>query len=264
MGKFTSSLGLIANMLIVMFLASCGINSAKSKKEREEILKEIMSYQDKLPYNIAGTSLSITDIALDNDIIIYTCNVGNEDWEDMFLSSEASNADRNLARVISNVPSNEVDKFIDYGLGLKYIYISDETGEPLLEVEMSAEKMKEIRDKINTGEIEPYSLIEIAQMELSKMDIPSQLEEGVWLSDAYIEGNIIYYIATIENEVDESDLSNADLREMKEGIIEDLKNEGLVMIHKKEIIKENIHFVYVYKDSRGIEFARVDISPYDL
>ena len=107
-------------------------------------------------------------------------------------------------------------------------------------------------------------MIELSQMEIAKMEIPSQIEEGVWMTDAYIEGNKIYYIATIENEIDASDLSSSDLREMKEGLIEDLKNEGLLMAHKKEIVKEKIHIVYVYKDSRGKEFAKIDIGPYDL
>lgn len=262
--KFTSSLGFIVSLFIVLLLTSCGANSAKSNKEREEILKEITSYQDKLPYNISGTSIVITDIAVDNDIIVYTFRIGSEDWDVMSLASEVSNTDRNMARIMSNVSFEAVDKFIEHGLGLKYIYISEETGETLLEVEMSADKMKEIRDKVNSGELQPYTMIEISQMEIAKMEIPSQIEEGVWITDAYIEGNKIYYIATIENEIDVSDLSSADLKEMKEGLIEDLKNEGLIMIHQKEIVKENIHFVYVYKDSRGKEFARIDVSPYDL
>lgn len=264
MGKFTSSLGLIASMLLVLLLTSCGANSAKSQKEREEILNEIMSYKDKLPFNIPGTSIAITDIAVDNDIIVYTCRVGREDWDAMSLTSEVSNTDRNMARVISNVSSEAVDKFIEHGLGLKYIYTSEETGETLLEVEMSADKMKEIKDKVDSGELQPYTMIELSQMEIAKMEIPAQIEEGVWITDAYIEGNKIYYIATIENEIEASDLSSADLREMKEGLIEDLQKEGLIMIRQREIVKENIHFVYVYKDSRGQEFARIDISPYDF
>lgn len=264
MGKFTSSIDLIASILFVSFLISCGANSVKPQKEREEILNEIMSYKDKLPYNIPSTSISITDITVDNDVIVYTCKVGSEDWDAMSLASEVSNTDRNMARVISNVSSEAVDKFIEHGLGLKYIYTSEETGETLLEVEMSADKMKEIRDRVDSGELQPYTMIELSQMEIAKMDIPSQIEEGVWMTDAYIEGNKIYYIATIENEIDASDLSNSDLREMKEGLIEDLKNEGLLMAHKKEIVKENIHIVYVYKDSRGKEFAKIDIGPYDL
>jgi len=264
MRKISSSICFIAGLLLALFLTSCGANSAKSQKEREELLKEIMSYKDKLPFNIPGTSISITDIAVDNDIIVYTCRVGSEDWDAMSLASEVSNTDRNMARVISNVSSEAVDKFIEHGLGLKYIYTSEETGETLLEVEMSADKMKEIRDKVDSGELQPYTMIELSQMEIAKMEIPSQIEEGVWMTDAYIEGNKIYYIATIENEIDASDLSSSDLREMKEGLIEDLKNEGLLMAHKKEIVKENIHIVYVYKDSRGKEFAKIDIGPYDL
>lgn len=264
MRRFTSSIGYIAGLLFVLFLTSCGTNSAKSKKEREELLNEIISYKDELPFNIPGTSISITDIALDNDIIVYTCKVGSEDWDVMSLASEVSNTDRNMARVISNVSSEAIDKFIEHGLGLKYIYTSEETGETLLEVEMSAGKMKEIRDKVDSGELQPYTMIELSQMEIAKMEIPSQIEEGVWITDAYIEGNKIYYIATIENEIDASDLSSSDLREMKEGLIEDLKSEGLLMMHKKEIVKENIHIVYVYNDNRGKEFAKIDIGPYDL
>lgn len=260
----TSSIGLIAGLLLVLFLYSCGANSAKSQKEREEILKEIMSYQDRLPFNIPGTTISITDIAVNDDVVSYTCVIGEDDWGDMSLVSEVASTDRNMARVISNVSNEAVDKFIEHGLGLKYIYKSAETGNILLEIEMSAEKMKEIRDKISKGELQAYTMIELSKMELAKLEIPSQIEEGVWLTDAYIEGSKIYYIATVENEIDPSDISKADLREMKEGLIDDLKKEGLIMMRKKEIVKENIHFVYVYKDSRGQEFARIDISPYDF
>lgn len=264
MVKSISILTFTASLVVVLFFTSCVGNSTQSKQEREEILQEIMSYQDRLPYNIPGTSISITDIEVEQDIIAYTCKVGTEDWNAMSLASEVSNSDRNMARVISNVSNEAVDKFINHGLGLKYIYTSDITGETLLEVEMSAEKMKEIRDKVNSGEIQPYTMLELSQMEIAKMEIPSQIDEGVWMTDAYIKGNKIYYVATIENEIDASDLSSSDLREMKEGLIEDLKNEGLLMAHKKEIVKENIHIVYVYKDSRGKEFAKIDIGPYDL
>lgn len=262
--KSTSSLTLLLSLLIMAFLSSCGVNSAKSKKERDEILKEIMSYQDRLPFNVPGTTLSITDIAVNDDIVSYTCTIGEEDWGDMSSVSEVASTDRNMARVISNVSNEAVDKFIEHGLGLKYIYKSLETGTILMEIEMSANKMKDIRDKVNKGELQAYTMIELAKMELAKLEIPSQIEEGVWLTDAYIEGNEIYYIATIESEIDSSDLSNADLSEMKEGLIEDLKKEGLIMMRKKEIVKENIHFVYVYKDSRGQEFAKINIGPYDF
>ena len=251
-------------LIIIALVTSCKRIISKSAIEREDILNEIKLYKDKLPFNIPGTSISVTDIALDNDIIVYTCRVGCEDWAAMSLVSEVSNTDRNMARIISNVSNEFVDKFIEHGLGLKYIYTSEETGEKLLEVEMAADKMREIKDKVDSGELKPYTMREIAQMEINKMDIPSQIEDGVWITDAYIEGNKIYYIVTIENEIDSSDYSNADLREMKEGLVEGLKQEGLIMMRKKEIVRKNIHLIYIYKDSRGREFARIDISPYDF
>lgn len=61
MRKIPSSISFIAGLLLALFLISCRANSAKSQKEREGLLKEIMSYKDKLPFNIPGTSISITE-----------------------------------------------------------------------------------------------------------------------------------------------------------------------------------------------------------
>lgn len=262
MKKYAIPLYIFILLLMVKIISSCQNN--KSSVNRELIRKELISYKDNLPFTIPGTRLTITDIAIENDIVVYTCSVYKEDWESMSMSSVVANSDKNMARVVSNISSETINKFIEYDLGLKYIYTSEETGEELLEIEMTAEKLKDIRDRIKKGELEAYTIKEIIQMELEKLEIPSQIGEGIWVSDAYIDGNKVYYIATIENEIDETDLSNSDLKEMKEGVIEGLKEEGLLMIHKKELIKENIHFVYVYNDSRGKEFARIDISPYDL
>ena len=129
-----------------------------------------------------------------------------------------------------------MDKFVENELGLKYIYVSKDTGKTLLEIEIPANKLKEIKDKIDKGEIEAYSILELSEMELSKLEIPSQIEEGVWLTDAYIKENSIYYVATIENEIEASDLSPSNIAKMKELCIEAIKEEGLVMIHKVEAI----------------------------
>ena len=47
----------------------------------------------------------------------------------------------------------------------------------------------------------------------------------------------------------------------RQSIIESLKEEKMLKLYKKNIVREGIHFVYVYNDSRGIEFARIDIGP---
>ena len=89
----------------------------------------------------------------------------------------------------------------------------------------------------------------------------SELRSG---RNAYIEGHNIYYISTIEAELEPSDISAPEKAEMRKDLIESMKEEWLIMRHKKEIVKENVHFVYIYKDNRGKEIMRVDISPYDI
>ena len=262
--KFSLSFGHIIFVILISFFCSCNNTAQKTGKEKEKILEELTSYQEKLPYTIPGTKLTITDISIENDIVVYTCSIYNEDWDTSFMTSDMMASDRNMARVVSGVSSDAVKKFIEYGIGIKYIYISKETGEKLLEIEMSSDKLKEIYNKLESGEIEAYTFMELAQMELAKMEIPSQVDEGVWITDAYIDNHNVYYIATIEAEIDASDISSSDKEEMKKSLIEGLKEEWLITRHKKEMIKENLHFIYIYKDNRGKEFARFNISPYDL
>lgn len=265
MVKYSHLFCIISFFIIFSYvLCSCGNTSQKAAKEREEILKELTSYQEKLPYTVPGTKFTITDISVENDIVVYTCSVFNEDWDAMYMSSDLVSSDRNMARVISGMSSDAVNKFIEHGIGLKHIYTSKETGEKLLEIEMSSDKLKEVRDKVERGEIEAYTILELAKMEIARMDIPSQVDEGVWITDAYIDGHNVYFIATIEAELDGSNLSSSDKEEMKESLIEGIKEEWLITRHRKEMIKEDFHFIYIYKDNRGKEFARFDISPYDL
>lgn len=256
----------ICLFFLVCFFSACGNSSKKSNNdlERQELISELESYKAQLPVEINGTGIYIDDIEIKSNIIVYYCKLPNNIWETMSLGKEASTSDRNMARVISNLDKKYIQKFIDTGFGLKYIYKSSETGDIFGEIEMSAEKLEEISIKLKNGEIEPYSMIELSQIELAKMEIPTQIDEGIWLTDAYIKGNNIYYISTIENVIDKETLSYADIEKMKEGCIEGIREEILINMHKKEVIKENIHFIYVYKDSRGVEFARIDISPEDI
>ena len=257
------STNLIA-LLLLLVLCSCNNVSKTKGNKREEILRELAYFQDRLPYTVPGTRFTIKDISIDNDIVAYTCSVYDDDWKTMSMESDVANSDRNMARVLSNVSNEVVDIFIEHGIGLKYIYTSEETGKTLLEIEMSADKLKDIKDKVENGELEAYTILEIAQMELAKLEIPSQIDEGIWMTDAYIKGHNVYYVATIEAELEPSDLTSSDKAEMKENVLESLKGEWLIMNQKNEIIKENVHFIYVFKDNRGREFAKLDISPYDL
>lgn len=250
----------------ICIATSCNSMGKKANKviKREQMMSELEAYKANLPMEISGTGIYIDNVQIENDMVVYTCKLPAEMWQTMSLSKEASTSDCNMARVISNVDRRYAQNFIDAGLGLKFIYKSSETGGILMEVEMSAKKLEEILKKLQNNEIEPYTLMELTQMEISQMNIPSQMGDGIWLTDVYIKGNAIFYNVTIENVIDKDDISYADVENLKRECIMSLRGEKLMTIHKKEFIRENIHFIYVYKDSRGIEFARINIGPEDV
>ena len=252
----------------VIVFGSCGLKSpnknSTNEQERKIVEEEIATFKRSLPYEIAGSGFVMTNVEIVDDIVIYTCQVSKENWDAMSLTQEVSSSERNIARVISNLDKEAIAKFIKSGFGIKYVYVSQENDSTLLEVEVQPNKLKEVFDKLENGEIEPYSLLEITKMELEKMEIPSKMDEGLWLTDAYVEGQNIYYIITLENEVDKSDISEEDIEEVKNSCIAYIREEPLITAHKKEVLKENVHFVYIYKDSRGKECMRVSIAPQDV
>lgn len=261
----------VVNILLVcitLVLSSCVLKSSNKNSDglhdREMLEAELADFKRSLPYEIAGNGFVVTNIEIVNDFIIYTCKVSKENWDAMSLTQEVSSSERNIARAISNFDKEMVTKFIKSGLGLKYEYVSKEDNRTLLKIEVQPDKLKDIFAKLERGEIEPYTLLELTKMELGKMEIPAQMGDGVWLTDAYIKGNNIYYIATFEYEVDKSNISTEDIEELKNSSIAALREEPLLTARKKELVKENIHIVYIYKDSRGKECMRVSIAPQDI
>lgn len=247
--------------MIVMVLPLCSCDNLVRNREREKVVNEFLMMKKQLPVRVKNTDMMMTDIDIEGDTVVMTCSVTNEYWETMSLSYKKANTDRNVARVVESFDESYLDKFITSGLGLKYVYTLEGTGKRLFEISASAERLKDIKDRVDRGVLKPYTMLELSQIEIDNMQFPSEIEEGVWLTSAYIRGNTIFYEARLDAEVDPKYVSAADVAEMRRGILEELKKEKLVMAHNKEIVAEGIHFVYIYKDNRGVEFARVDISP---
>lgn len=251
---------------VAITLMSCNHVPKKGIKEqrREEIRQAVRLHKLRCPYVVPNAGITIVDIDVDDDYMIVKVEVTDGYYKSTLLTPEMANSDRNVARCISSYSNNIIDMFVEYEFGMKYIYTSQETGETLLEIKIPAKKLKEVKEKVKTGEIQAYTLIELTEMELADMSFPTQIEEGLWLTDAYIQGNIIYYVYNFENKIDASDVSQSEIYELRELCIDGLREEFGALMFKQSIIKENIHFVYIYKDNRGKEFARINIGPDDL
>ena len=104
--------------------------------------------------------------------------------------------------------------------------------------------------KLDNGEISPYSLLELFEMEIRKYDIPCIMEDGIWLTDAYINGNCVYYEVTIEEELDPSAFNYSVLSEMKKELVASLRETPSLLSYKNEMTRKHINIIYVYKKHR--------------
>lgn len=226
--------------------------------------EEVMVLKHSLLCEVAGSGFVITNAEIIDDILVLTYELSEENWEAVSLAQDVSSSERNIARIISNLDKELVEMFIECGLGIKCVYVSQENKSTLLDVVVQPSKLKEVFDKLGKGEIEPYTLLELTEMEFAKMEIPSRIDEGVWLTDAYIEGNTIYYIYTTEYEVYKSNISEKDIEDAKYSTILNLREAPLIAARKKELIKEDIPFAYIFKDSRGEQWMRLSIRPDEI
>ncbi len=262
--------GTICLVLAFLMLTSCNSTASKERK-REAALKELQneleSMKSSLPIKIPPTDLWITNIELNDSLITYTCEISEQDWQDYFPSyaEKAVNSDRNVARIINTLDTSTfLQKLMDNGIGIECIYTNKETKNILMSVSLSSQRLNEIKKKMDNGEITPYSILEIFEMEIKQSDIPCYIEDGVWLTDAYINGNNVYYEYGIEEEADASDIDYSILTEIKNELVAELKATPLIFSCKKEMIMKNVNIFFIYKDNRGEEYMRIRITPTDI
>lgn len=79
MSKIFSLVYLLLFALFVSFSASCD-SSWKREKERKELMQEITVYQQNLPYTIDELGITVTNIKYDNNIIVFSSNISDENW----------------------------------------------------------------------------------------------------------------------------------------------------------------------------------------
>lgn len=260
-----SFLSIIA--FVVLLCTSCTGKKQQNKVDtdlRQAIIEEFETLKTHLPMTVPNTPIRIEDVSVNDDIVIFVASLPKELWEDSFsFGADVVNSDKNVARMLNNMNLSQVEKFIEAGLGLKYIYKDSENHETLMTIEADCSRLKRVKEGVLSGDIKAYTSLEIFQMEIDKFEFPCEIEDGVWLTDAYIRGNTVYYIANLESDIASNDMTSQDLKDFKNGIIEGL-NESMIRMHKKEMAQKGIRIIYVYKNNDGDEFARIEISSDDL
>ena len=260
--KVVNIVAICAVALLALGGIAAAVSCSHGQKNHKDIEKELSEFRSHLPMNVAGDEMVLTDVKLEDDIVVYTCEVSKDSWDAISLSVDALPSDRNIARLISSIDDSVIEKLIDSGLGLSYVYVSKENpSKVLFEVKADSKKLKEISEKLKSGEIQPMTLLELTELEIKRMKFPTQLEEGIWITNVYIDGKDICYEVKIESEIDPSAV---DLAAMKEACAEGAREEPLLSIRKDEFKAERINIVYIYKDINDVEFARVKLSAEEI
>ena len=240
----------------------CGL---LGQSKRKAIEKELSQMRRKLPIKVAGDDIVLIDAKLKGDMVEFKYEVSGYVRDAISQSGDAPSSDRNLARGISNLDNSIVSRLIESGVGLRIVFVSKNNNSKILfEVKADNKKLKEISEKLKSGEIQPMTLLELTELEIKSMKFPIQVDDDVWLTNEYIDGKDICIELKLKSEVDPSAIDESVLAAMKKDCAEGIREDPLEVAHKKEVIKEGINFIYIYKDVNDVEFARVKLTAEDI
>jgi len=246
---------MFAVLAILLSLSSCRMYKRKAFAWGVEELKK------QLPKEVAGKDFVVFDINVNVDTVEMSYKMSENMWAYFKQWKELQNPDIIKAKLLSTAPNDAIGTFVEDGLGLKYLIYSSETNMKLMEVCVSPDKIKEIYTKKKNGECSALFLV---KEELAKKKLPIQIEDGYCITEAYVKDGKIYYVAQIDGEMNSKKLASDYPKFWKGVSVCSLRGEKILALNREELLDENIHIIYILKDSRNIEYARVDIEPSDL
>ncbi len=256
---------IICVMVVLSFITmatSCW-NKGLSDSEKNQVLQSIRS---KLPMQLIEDEMVITDVEFDEDQLSYTILVSPEYFEYVGSNKEL-NSDENVAQVIQLIGDNDVKVLIDNHLGLKYNYIKRDARSVKRVIDISPERLEEIWDKMQSGDVEATSFIEQIEDEFEDMDLPVEMAEGLLLTKAYVDGNKVCYVFKFE-EIEDMDTDSEEFQEiydeMKEEMTTGLRGESIFQISKRQILSEDIRFVFTYTNKYGKTLFTIKLKPEDI
>ncbi len=261
---------IVSVLLLVTIFSSCtNKKSGLSSRDRKEIMQLVSDTKRRLPLELDRGYLTITDIELEGDTLVYTCSADQILVDPILeLSPQYISSDRTILLMVSNM-DDATHFLMDKHLGLKYRFVNAETGELACEICLSHSQLKDIYEKVRSGQIEPYSYLEGMKLRFENLELPVQMGVGALLTKAYVEVANIYYVCELsEVEGGDKDMKKEEFDRMveqtKRETIEELTKDASVTIYKDDIVENNTHFIYTYTNHEGKALFTIEISPHDL
>ena len=252
-------------MLAVALCAACALASCDEKaKYKKMIIDETEQTRASLPQVImSGTTITWVDMRVVGDTIMMEYELSRQDYDYYYNGdfTQTMASDRAKAQFLEGLTDfGLLDIIENSGMGFKYVLHNNENGQIFAELSIHPEEIKEIHGKMDKGEVESYTIMDQVRRNIAKLQLPMQVDEALWITDVYIDGTYVYYEYMLDMELEPSDIDAQTIKEEKASILQGLRDEPYIITWKDKATREGLHYVYIYKDNRGMELCRIDIG----
>lgn len=265
MKTFIATLFIFLTTLIGPLCAEAQAQKLSKEEYLQQLSESMRQLKAALPLDLAGQQFIMTDVSVSGTTMTYTLEI-SEAIEKM-LNDDASMTDQDLSEIVLSLGEESVADFVEYGVSLRYIFLSINDKHKVLDVKLSPDRLKSVLEKTKSGEIqtnETSSFIESIKMEFVKMNFPVQVGDGVWLTEAYVEGNCLCYVQSFDSDIYKSAITEESVGQLRQMAVSSIKNMPVIALHKDSFLKEDIHIKFICKDKSGNEFLIFTIAPEEL
>lgn len=244
-------------VLAVLLLAACD-----TKSEFEKTVEKI---NEECPMSM-GDIGDVTSIRYEKPNLVMTCDI-NEDYADLSSMKSRPELVKRNALIMCQNSTGAIKKLIDMlskeNAGFKIVYRGKASGTEVSVVITG----DEIREGASTDDSsrDPLLLLR-SQIETSNVQMPMQIEDGMTVTKAYLDGDYVVYNVVIDEDMYAVDNIKASKDEVKANIKEALGSgdDPTMKIFVRFCKNAGKGIAYKYVGNRSGESATVYIGVDEL
>lgn len=249
--------------LLFLFVPFMSAQNSATEKERAMFKQKFLEINKSLPMKVMD-DVWLVSVKVDGDYIVYDWEMTEEQWKSRSIPQDITTSDKNVAKYIGTLSPDIVQQLLYCRLGIAVSYKEKDTKKDLLSFSIEPQRLTKIKEGLDNGTIVPYTVLELLEQSVSKYKCPLQIDEGIWMTNVYVQGKNLYYEVEVDETIDFKDIPEKAKQDIKATFVSGVKDSGIFIAYKKELIKENVHFIYLFRDSNKKEVLVINIGPEDL
>ena len=253
----------ILSLVILTLLFSL---SSCTKLSRQNVMKIVEETKKGLPKAVSE-DVTFTDINIKENMIEITCKLSEKQWNDMQELQgfkDVKKSDRYKATLLSCLQDKAISSFVNADYGVRFLFYTPSTEDKVMTVDILSTELAELYEKIKNGKVKEFSVLDYIQMDMEKTEFPIELNDEFSISEGYVKGKNVCYVLKVGGEMEglkPSPELDSLFTELCTAVCQETED---AFEDKLEIMANEIHLVYILKNSKNVEISRVDFGPKDL